>query len=170
LNSIIVEQVYKKHHEWLMAVAYNFTQDKSKAEELVQNLYLRLLELPNISKIKHNNDINLFYLYKMIRSMFLNSTKKQINVIPINEEIINNFEDITYNIDEDNEHEQLVVTVNHILENDIDWFSRLLLKIYLDDDHSIESLHKETKISKSTIWSSLSKTKKFVKNKINENR
>jgi DNA-directed RNA polymerase specialized sigma24 family protein len=153
-----------------MAVAYNFTQDKSKAEELVQNLYLRLLELPNISKIKHNNDINLFYLYKMIRSMFLNSTKKQINVIPINEEIINNFEDITYNIDEDNEHEQLVVTVNHILENDIDWFSRLLLKIYLDDDHSIESLHKETKISKSTIWSSLSKTKKFVKNKINENR
>jgi DNA-directed RNA polymerase specialized sigma24 family protein len=170
MNSIIVEQVYKKHHSWLIAVSYNFTQDKDKAEELTQNLYLRLLELPDINKIKYKGDINLYYLYKMIRSSFLNENKKQINVLPINEDIIEYMEDVPYDYDTDNQHEQLITDVRYILDNDIDWFSSLLLKVYLDDDHSIESLHKETRISKSTIWSSLNKTKKFIKNKINETR
>jgi DNA-directed RNA polymerase specialized sigma24 family protein len=43
-NSELVEHTYRKHNNWLSQVAYNFTSNKDNAEELVQELYLKLME------------------------------------------------------------------------------------------------------------------------------
>ena len=43
-NSQLVEHTYRKHHNWLSQVAYNFTNNKDNAEELVQELYLKMME------------------------------------------------------------------------------------------------------------------------------
>jgi len=51
INNKMVEHTYRKHNTWLLQVAYNFTSDKDKAEELVQNLYLKMLEMTDITKI-----------------------------------------------------------------------------------------------------------------------
>ena len=87
-NSQLVEHTYKKHNNWLSQVAYNFTNNKDNAEELVQELYLKLMELKDVSKIMYNNDVNLFYLYKMIRSTYLNGLKKQTNHLPIDDDLV----------------------------------------------------------------------------------
>ena len=60
LSNKMVEHTYHKHNTWLKQAAYNFTSDKDKAEELVQNLYVKMLEMPDITKIMFNDDINLF--------------------------------------------------------------------------------------------------------------
>ena len=83
INNKMVEHTYRKHNTWLLQVAYNFTSDKDKAEELVQNLYLKMLEMADITKIMFKDDVNLFYLYKMMRSLHINGSKKSVNHFPI---------------------------------------------------------------------------------------
>ena len=70
-NATMVDIIYKNHHKWLSQVAYNFTNTKLDAEELVQDLYLKLMEMKDINKIKYNNTVNLYYLYKMYELILL---------------------------------------------------------------------------------------------------
>jgi DNA-directed RNA polymerase specialized sigma24 family protein len=165
-NSQFVEHTYRKHHTWLLQCSYNFTNDKDKASELVQNLYLKLMELKNIEKIQYNNDVNLFYLYKMLKSIHINGVKKQSNYLPIDDEIINIQAD-EYSYIVDNEFERAVELVNEALDK-AHWFDAKLLRIYIEEDHSIQSLHNATGISNSTIWTSMKKTKQYVRNYVKD--
>lgn len=167
-NNQLVEHTYRKHHVWLLQCAYNFTSNKDKAAELVQDLYLKLLELKDINKIVYKNDINLFYLYKMLRSIFLNGTKKSITMLPIDEELYN-MSHSEYDYDADADFERMVVLTNEALDSEY-WFGKQLLKVYVEEGHSIQSLHNATGISNSTIWTQLNKTKKFVREYINKNK
>jgi DNA-directed RNA polymerase specialized sigma24 family protein len=157
----MVEHTYRKHNTWLLQVAYNFTNNRDNAEELVQELYLKMLEMADITKIMYNNDINLFYLYKMLRSIHLNGIKKQTNHLPIDDDLLNLPVD-SYSYDADNEFEQILALTNEALDKTY-WFDAQLLRVYLDDNHSIQSLHDATGISNSTIWTSMKKTKQHVK-------
>jgi predicted DNA-binding protein YlxM (UPF0122 family) len=47
------------------------------------------------------------------------------------------------------------------------WFESKLLRVYIEDNHSIQSLHDATGISNSTIWTSNKKTKQYIKDYIN---
>ena len=156
----MVEVVYKNHHTWISQVAYNFTQDLEKAEDLTQELYLYLMEMKNIEKIKYNGTVNLFYVYKIIKSKFLNSIKQsqKITVLPVEEDFLE-VEDLDYNYD--NEH--MLAATKDLLENDVHWFDSKLLQTYINEGHSIASLNQATGISKSSIWTSLDKTRKYIK-------
>ena len=68
---------------------------------------------------------------------------------------------------EDNIEHQIQGYINEAMEQ-IHFFDRLLFETYLRENHSIMSLHKATKISTSTIWSSQQKLKKFIKHYVNE--
>lgn len=164
-NTQIVELVYRSHHGWLMQVAYNFTQDQENATDLVQELYVYLLEMKDIGKIRYNGTVNLFYLYKILKSKFLNQTKqnKKITVLPIEEDYLD-IEDAEYNEDKDQEFEKMLKVTYHLLEKEIHWFDSKLLQTYVNEKHSIASLHVATGISKSSIWTSLDKTRKYIKN------
>ena len=88
-NAELVQVVYREHHKWLMQVAFNFTQDREAAEDLTQELYLYLLDMQDINKIRYNGTVNLFYLYKALKSKFLNGIKqsKKIQVLSIEEDL-----------------------------------------------------------------------------------
>lgn len=167
-NNQLVEHTHKKHHNWLSQCAYNLTNDKFEAQNLVQDLYLRLLELKDIKKILYNNDVNLYYLYKMLRSMYLNNIKKTTSTLPIDEEVINSiFEE--YDYDGDADTEQMIKLTDEALDKE-HWFGSKLLRVYIEEKHSIQSLHKATGISASTIWTQLNKTKKFVREYVKQNQ
>jgi DNA-directed RNA polymerase specialized sigma24 family protein len=160
-NSQLVEHTYKKHHNWLSQVAYNFTQNKDNAEELVQELYLKMMELKDVNKILYNNDVNLFYLYKMLRSTYLNGIKKQTNHLPIDDDLLNLSAD-EYSYEADNDFERMLELTNEALDKGY-WFDSKLLRVYIEENHSIQSLHDATGISNSTIWTSMKKSKTYIK-------
>lgn len=167
-NNQLVEHTYRRHHTWLLQVAYNFAGDKDKAAELVQDLYLRLLELKDIQKIMYKTDVNLFYLYKMIRSIHINGIKRLTHTLPIDDELLN-LRAEEYSYEADNDFERTLVLVNEALSKE-HWFGEKLLRVYIDDNHSIQSLHDATGISNSTIWTQLQKTKKIVREYVNKNK
>jgi hypothetical protein len=71
-NSERVAALYKRHHAWCMQVAFNLTNNHDSAEDLVQDMYAKLLEMKDLHKIIYDNtDLNLFYIYKIfIRSRY----------------------------------------------------------------------------------------------------
>ena len=160
-NNQLVDHTYRKHHTWLIQCAYNLTNNKDKAEELVQDLYLRLMEMKDCKKIMYKQDVNLYYLYRMLKSIFLNGLKKQTSTLPLDDDLYNLAAE-EYSYSADNEFEERLRLTNECLD-EMYWFDAKLLRVYLDEDHSIQSLHNVTGISNSTIWSSLKKTKKYVK-------
>lgn len=166
-NNQLVQHTYKKHHNWLSQVAYNFTQNKDNADELIQELYLKMMEMADCKKIMYNNDVNLFYLYKMVRSIHLNGLKKQTNHLQIDDDLVNLPAD-SYSVDADNEFERVLELTNEALDS-IHWFESKLLRVYLEDNHSIQSLHNATGISNSTIFTSMKKTKQYVRDYVNKN-
>jgi predicted DNA-binding protein YlxM (UPF0122 family) len=59
--------------------------------------------------------------------------------------------------------EIMLEATKDLLEDHVHWFDSKLLQTYINEDHSIASLHKATGISKSSIWTSLNKTKSYIK-------
>jgi len=167
INNQVVEMTYRRHNTWLLQVSYNFTNSKDKAEELVQDLYLKLLELKDINKILYKQDVNLFYLYKMLRSIHLNGIKKVVNVLPIDDDLLNKPAD-SYSYEADNEFERMLELTHEALNQEY-WFGKKLLEVYINEGHSIQSLHNATGISNSTIWTQLNKTKKNVREYVKKN-
>jgi DNA-directed RNA polymerase specialized sigma24 family protein len=163
-NREIVELVYRNHSKWLLQVAYNFAQDKEASEDLVQELYVYLLEMKDIGKIRYNGTVNLFYLYKILKSKFLNNIKQnnKLNLLPVEEDYLE-IKTEEYSLDKDEEFEKMLEHTKHLLESEVFWFDAKLLQVYINEKHSIASLHKATGISKSSIWTSLSKTRTFIK-------
>ena len=171
-NAQRVELVYKKHHKWLLACAFNLTQSQGDAEELVQDLYLKLMEMENLHKIVYNEtDLNLFYLYKILKSSFLNNVKaaQKLNQTSLKSEIIDNTPEEEYDYQKDQNTEKLLELIEDTLANDMTWFDSKLFVTYIEEDHSIQSLHNATKISKNAIFTSLRKTKTLIKQKSKNN-
>ena len=170
-NSELVEIVYKNHHKWISQVAYNFTKDTNSAEDLTQEVYVYLMDMKDINKIRYNGTVNLFYIYKTIKSKFLNSIKqsKKVTILPVEEDFLE-IEDKEYDFEQDAKFESMLESTKHLLENEVHWFNSRLLITYIDESHSIASLHIATGISKSSIWTSLDKTKKYIKNSYEKNK
>ena len=167
-NSQRVEALYKKHNSWLNACAFNLTGNKDDAESLIQDVYLQLLEMPDLEKIIYNTtDLNLFYLYKIIKSKFLNNIKaaQKLNKVALRPELADTKAEEEYSEEEDENTEKLLLLVNETLSGSMHWFDSKLFTTYIDDDHSIQSLSIATKISKNAIFTSLRKTKTLIKNK-----
>jgi DNA-directed RNA polymerase specialized sigma24 family protein len=170
-NAELVRIIYQNHHTWILQVSYNFTEDREAAGDLAQELYLYLMQMNDINKIRYNNTVNLFYLYKALKSKFLNGIKqnKKIAIVPIEEDFLE-IEDQEYNYEKDEEFQVMLEATKQLLEKEVHWFESKLLETYINENHSIASLNKATGISKSSIWTSLNKTKKYIKQSYEQSR
>jgi DNA-directed RNA polymerase specialized sigma24 family protein len=164
MNNKEVQDIYNLHHDWMLKCAYNFVKSKQIAEDIIQNVYIYLLEMENIDKIRYNKVWNMMYLYSMIKSRCLDKKNKHISN---NIEIEIDSQYLEYDYEADQEFERKLNIVYHELSNNSElfWFDKKLFSIYIDENHSLTSLSQATKISRSSCWSSISKTKKHIKNK-----
>jgi len=67
----MLEELYKYHQDWLN-IAYTFLQSKEDAEDMVQEMYIRVdkydIELDNV---RYKNGLNKYFFYQMLRNMCL---------------------------------------------------------------------------------------------------
>ena len=167
-NNNIIEEVYKNHRTWLYKVAYNFTQSDDGAKELLQELFLYLLEMPNIEKIRYKRSVNLLYLYKIIKTRYLGSKAPKNSWKQLPEDWDNTDDEYDYEADQEFETRLEIIDTALSDNSDIDWFDRQLFKVYHTEDHSLTSLSQATGISRSACYNSIRKLKRTIKNKINQ--
>ena len=157
----LIENFIQNHGKWLLGVCYNLTGDINSAEDLVQEVYIKLLSLKDIERIRFGEtDLNTYFVYRIAKNHYINQNKAQKETYK--EEI----EDFTY--DSINEtFEELNEALMSKLNKELDemekdntlWFDSMLLRTYIGESHSMQSLAKHTGISVSTIFTSLKRIK-----------
>jgi len=163
-NIEFVIKLQKKEKELIKIANYHniFNDD---CGDLIQDLYLKLLEFNNINKYVGNvgkyknvedDEPNMFIIFSIIRNMAISKYKSKFNYIDIEYVLqINNnpyAQNVKYeiiDIDELYSSKLEGVCISFVkdeINNIVDWYEKKIIDLYINENHSIRSLAKETKI------------------------
>mgnify|MGYP003630390729 FL=1 len=180
----ILNILSKRHKEWIK-MAKSFNLSDNDANEIVQEMYLRLYNYTkSIDKIMYNKEeVNTFYIYITLRNLFYSKftnygkpkNKKMILFSDIDEDKFNSL--INQMVDDNQEYddnikkkinlEQLCDKIDSIIE-DWYWYDKKLTKLYFNTKMSMRDISKETKISLSSIFNTLTNAKEKIRNETKE--
>ena len=151
-----------------MAKSFGASQDL--AEDLVQEMYLRLhLYVDDPQKIMYNEkEVNTFFVYVTLRNMYNSLMKAKsrfefVDVSTLEDELI--FEDTR-----EEAEVQLQVLYGEIWEaaDDWHWYDKKIFALYHNTDMSIRTLADETKISARSIFNTLKNARERIQNECND--
>lgn len=169
-NSKRIDILYRKHHEWLLKVAFNLSLNYNDANDMVQNLYLYLMEKGN-EKIFYLDSFNLKYCYLFIKSRFLN-TKNAKKLDIIDDELFNfDIEDKEYDYIEDEiiqrSYNDVLNKLTQLKKTNKVWSSAKIFELYYkDEDTTIDSLSQMLNLCRSTIFTNVKKTKQILREEL----
>jgi RNA polymerase sigma factor (sigma-70 family) len=125
----MLEKIYKYHNEWIL-IALSFVNNKEDAEDLVQEMYIRLNHYEvKIDDIRYKDSVNKLFIYTVIRNMALRflKNKKRIDFTELTLEAFNKH---TPEIQEISEEEILFGKIEKEIEN-WHWYDRTLFEMYM---------------------------------------
>ena len=80
----MLSKIFKKHRIWIEIVS-SFGCNKDTAEDIVQEMYIKIQKnLNNGLDIDYDDDYNYFYIFKTLKSMFIDLKRKESRVIILN--------------------------------------------------------------------------------------
>ena len=159
----LLELLSAKHNDWLQ-MAYSFGLDTEDAEDLVQDMYIKMYNFTTAEKIQYNDDINTFYVYITMRNLFYD--KKKQEVPQVNIDTIRSLAQE----EEQNDKEALEVLLVEIAQcvEDLHWYDKKIFEIYYGRGETIRQLSKGSKISSSSIFNTIKNVRETIKAKCKE--
>lgn len=154
-----VELAYDKHNQWVEIVQTFGGLNNEECEDLVQTMYILLIK--NTQKgidYMYNDEINYYYVFKILRGLYVDLIRKKSKVKLIS---LENIEPVT-EIDHNN-YDEVYNKLQDILK-DMYWYDKKVYEI-IEDGTNISELSRKSKIS----YYSLYNTYKKVKQKLKEN-
>ena len=157
-----LEKIAKKHKDWLRIVK-SFGCDGDKCEDIVQEMYLKVHTLiSNGTDISYGTEINHFYIYRILRSLFIDLCRKEAKITKVNVEYLEKYiqeEEVIQYKDIEGKMKELDSVLDKIY-----WYDKKVFDL-ISGGMSIAELSKNSGIS----YYSLYNTYKNVKNLIKEN-
>ena len=144
-----------KYQKWFN-VLNHFGCHPHECEDIIQDMYLKvyikLTQGVNIMFI--NNEINYYYIYKILRSTYIDKVRKEKGVF---------FVSLVYL--EDSESDPDNAELYQKIESELKtmyWYDRKVFEI-ISSGESILKLAKKTKISYHSLYHTFKKVKKHIK-------
>tara|TARA_B110000858_G_C17632738_1_gene394277 strand:+ start:200 stop:808 length:609 start_codon:yes stop_codon:yes gene_type:complete len=135
----ILELIYKKHKLW-MSYLKKLGCPENLCEDITQEMYIKIdsyLKKTN-NDIMYNDDINNYFIYLTLKSLFIDYTRKakRIKMVELEDEIIDNIREskdenqilddiFEFNIDEDTDVKKTTIE---------DWYNEFLYLDFLEKD------------------------------------
>jgi DNA-directed RNA polymerase specialized sigma24 family protein len=156
-----IETIYKKHNDWIDIVC-SFGCNRETAEDLVQEMYIKIqLKINKGLDISFGNDeINHIYIFKTLRTLFLDLKRKEKNIYFESEEVLESF---GYNI-QLNDYDKIYNEVKKELKN-MYWYDRKIFEL-IDNGKSIAELSRDTNISYYSLYNTYRKVIEKLKEKL----
>ena len=154
ITSKALEKIFEKNTQWIDIVK-SFGCNRDTSQDIVQEMYFKVQKrLEKGTDIQYSeDDINYYYVFKVLRSLFLDLKRKESKVQIVELGEIENCElDINY----EDAYEAVTEEINTLF-----WYDRKVYEI-IDGGKSISELSRQTNIS----YYSLYNTYKKVKNKL----
>jgi len=149
--------VAKKHKEWIKIVI-SFGCDKEIAEDIVQEMYIKIqLKLDKGLDIMYGKEINYYYIFKTLKSLFYDLKRKGKNITIVNiEDNINDFNtemDINY----DSEYKKITDSLSEMY-----WYNRKVFEI-INGGEKIAELSRKSGIPYYSLYNTYNKVKSKLK-------
>lgn len=147
---------YKKHVQWLEIVE-SFGCNKWTAEDIVGEMYLKLDRVIKQGKdITRDGEINYFYVFKVLTSIFLDLKRKEAKYTLIE---LNEFNDPNNEIEVDylKNYERILETLQGLY-----WYDQKVFEI-IESGESISELSRKTNISYYSLYNTYKKVKRILK-------
>jgi DNA-directed RNA polymerase specialized sigma24 family protein len=156
----ILELAFKRHKNWIEIVE-SFGCNRDTAEDLVQEMYIKLDRISSSgTDLTYKDDINYFYVFKMLSTMFLDLKRKEGRSIILN---LDEIPDLSIDQDLNNYEEKYQDVINAM--DELYWYDKKVYEI-IDDGESISELSRKTNISYYSLYNTFNKVKKFLKSKL----
>jgi len=155
-HSKILIKIAQRHKDWRYIVQ-SFGCNSETAEDLVQEMYIKLKrKLDEGLDISYDDNFNYSYVFKTLRTLFLDLKRKEkkVNFVNIEDIQILTKED---NIDYDDAFEKVEHEVGQLF-----WYDRKVYQI-IDDGSSIAELSRKTKIPYYSLYNTFKKVKEKLK-------
>lgn len=156
----VLEKLYKKHKTWLEIVE-SFGCNPDTAQDIVQSMYLKIGKLVQNGKdISFGDDVNYFYIFRTLTSIFLDYKRKESKTGLIGLDEL----EIQLEEDQDIEYEK---QYDKILESlaELYWYDRKVYEI-IESGESISELSRKTNISYYSLYNTYKRVKKYLKSKL----
>jgi hypothetical protein len=155
----MLEKVYESHNKWINTVL-KMGASQYEAEDVVGSMYLILGQMLNKGlNISYGDDVNYFYIYKTLKTSYLQMCLKKKKENKISIDLVLDLESGEYiDFNEANE------TVESELKN-LHWYDR---KVYnmIQDEYSITELSRKTNITYHSLYNTFRKVKDRLKQKV----
>ena len=150
--------VAKKHDTWVDIVS-TFGCTRTVAEDITQEMYIKIqLQVEKGLDITYQDDINYYYIFKTLKTLFLDLKRKQkgIIIVNINDEYVKNLgkaiatEDVNFDSAYQDVEEEL---------SKMYWWNRKVFEI-VNEGESIAEFSRKSKISYTILYNAYKKVKK----------
>jgi DNA-directed RNA polymerase specialized sigma24 family protein len=158
--------IAKKNKTWIEVVV-TFGCTKETAEDLVQEMYIKiqkLLEKGVTNDIMYGDEINYYYIFKTLKSLYIDLKRKGKNIekfsldVPLSEAIDNYYK---YNVDEivnyDEEYDKIKISLSKMY-----WYDRKVYEI-VEEGESLAELSRQSKIHYYSLYNTYNKVKRKLK-------
>ena len=155
-------------------ICLNFGATKEETEDIIQDMYLKLLTDVDLNKIKYGEDsVNRYYIYKMLKSSFINLKRNKLlnNSYQLNEEL-NLTDSDDYDFAKDQALEDIIKDIKielstrrRSLQRLFELYYRIPLnssKLYEGENLSYRDIARESNISLSTVFNDMKELKSII--------
>ncbi len=156
------------HHLLWIKMLVNLGCKKEDAQDLVQDMYLRLHRLvKDPKKIMYGDDINRYYVWTTLRNMYFSKLRKDRASIFYELWDSDDFEGVDYEYDEDAAFDSITEQINAITNK---WkvYDRKLFELYFMKGLSLRAIAKGSKIGLSSIHASILRYKQILRDNLSE--
>ena len=165
---MITDILTSKHNKWI-SYCRSWGCNPDTSEDLVQEMYLKLLVLiRNGIDISYKDDINDFYIYKVLRSMFLDLCRKEqrTQVVDLTDDYINHIIEGKTKVELEDEKlfEEAFDKVNKAL-NEMHLYDKKVFEL-VQDTGNISALARNTTIEYRSLYNTYQKVKRKIKEKL----
>jgi DNA-directed RNA polymerase specialized sigma24 family protein len=159
-----IELLYNKHKTWIQIVK-SFGCNNSIAEDIVQEMYIKIiLKIKKGLDIKYNeNEINYFYIFRTLNSLYIDLKRKNKNIYKINIENINetSFKNKIVNVYQELDYGKKY----KLIEKELDkmyWYDKKVFEL-INGGESIASLSRKSHIPYYSLYNTYTKVKNKLK-------
>ena len=158
-----LQKIAQKHNDWVRIVK-SFGCEGDKCEDIVQEMYIKIhtLIVKGID-ISYEDDINHFYIYRMLRSLFIDLCRKEAKITKVNIEYLEKFvqeEEIKEYKDIEGKMKELDTVLDSVY-----WYDKKVFDL-ISNGMSIAELSKKTNISYYSLYNTYKNVKTLIKQNI----
>ena len=162
-NNYYVEQLYRKRHKQLSGYAYAFTKDTDDAKEVLQFMYFYLLTKDISRTITEDDEINLFYCLRIIKTTFYGMKNRLKRLTPLDTTFHKKIED-PYDVEEDELFEEQFKHIFSALDNIEETDAKIFRVVHVDKKYTAPELSDKTGIGHTTINAAIRRVKEQILN------